>query len=72
MQETACNVGDGDVGSIPRSGGCPGEGNGNPRQYLYLGNPGTPNFSPHLPFQNLVMWRNDYILFLNVLYSAFP
>ena len=26
----------------------------------------------HLPFQNLVMWRNDYILFLNILYSAFP
>ena len=29
----------GDVGSIPRSGRSPGEGNGNPLQYSYLGNP---------------------------------
>ena len=29
----------GDVGSIPGSGRSPGEGNGNPLQYSYLGNP---------------------------------
>ena len=28
-----------DVGSIPGSGRCPGEGNGNPLQYSCLGNP---------------------------------
>ena len=28
-----------DVSSIPRSGRCPGEGNGNPLQYPFLGNP---------------------------------
>ena len=29
----------GDLGSIPRSGRSPGEGNGNPLQYSCLGNP---------------------------------
>ena len=29
----------GPVGSIPGSGRCPGEENGNPLQYSYLGNP---------------------------------
>ena len=29
----------GDVGSIPGSGKCPGEGNDNPLQYSCLGNP---------------------------------
>ena len=29
----------GDVGSVPRSGRSPREGNGNPPQYSYLGNP---------------------------------
>ena len=29
----------GDVGSIPGSGRCPGEGNDNPLQYSCLGNP---------------------------------
>jgi len=29
----------GDLGSIPGSGGFPGEGNGNPRQYSCLENP---------------------------------
>ena len=29
----------GDVGSVPGSGGSPGEGNGNPLQYSCLGNP---------------------------------
>ena len=29
----------GDAGSIPWSGRCPGEGNGNPLQYSCLGNP---------------------------------
>ena len=29
----------GDASSIPRSGGSPGEGNGNPLQYSCLGNP---------------------------------
>ena len=27
-----------DPGSVPGSGGCPGEGNGNPLQYSCLGN----------------------------------
>ena len=31
VQETACNVED--LGSIPRSGRSPGEGNGNPLKY---------------------------------------
>ena len=30
---------EGDVGSIPELGRSPGEGNGNPLQYFYLGNP---------------------------------
>ena len=34
---SACNVGD--LGSIPRSGKFPGEGNGNPLQYSCLENP---------------------------------
>ena len=34
---SACNVGD--LGSIPRLGRSPGEGNGNPLQYPYLENP---------------------------------
>ena len=33
-KESACNVGD--PGSIPGSGRCPGEGNGNPLQYSFL------------------------------------
>ena len=33
-KESACNAGD--VGSIPRSGRSPGEGNGKPLQYLCL------------------------------------
>ena len=36
-KESACNAGD--PGSIPGSGRSPGEGNGNPLQYPYLGNP---------------------------------
>ena len=36
-KESACNAGD--HGSIPRSGRCPGEGNGNPLQYSCLENP---------------------------------
>ena len=35
-KESACNVGD--VGSIPRSGRSPGEGNGYPFQYSVLKN----------------------------------
>ena len=34
---SACNAGD--LGSIPRQGRSPGEGNGNPRQYSCLENP---------------------------------
>ena len=36
-KESACSAGD--LGSIPRSGGSHGEGNGNPLQYFCLGNP---------------------------------
>ena len=37
---SACNAGvAGDAGSIPGSGRSPGEGNGNPLQYSFLGNP---------------------------------
>ena len=36
-KESACNAGD--LGSIPGWGRSPGEGNGNPLQYAYLGNP---------------------------------
>ena len=36
-KETTCNAGD--PGLIPRLGRSPGEGNGNPLQYSYLGNP---------------------------------
>ena len=35
-KESACSVGD--LGSIPRSGRSPGEGNGNPLQYPCLEN----------------------------------
>ena len=37
MVESACNSGD--MGSVPRSGRSPGEGNGNPLQYSCLENP---------------------------------
>ena len=37
VKASAGNVGD--LGSIPGSGRCPGEGNGNPLQYSCLGNP---------------------------------
>ena len=38
-KESACNAGaSGDTGSIPGSGGSPGEGNGNPLQYSRLEN----------------------------------
>ena len=36
-KESTCNLGD--VGSIPGLERYPGEGNGNPLQYSYLGNP---------------------------------
>ena len=36
-KESACNAGD--LGSIPGLGRSPGEGNSNPFQYSYLGNP---------------------------------
>ena len=36
-KESACNAGD--SGSIPGSGGSPGQGNGNPLQYSCLENP---------------------------------
>ena len=36
-KETVCSAGD--PGSIPGLGKSPGEGNGNPLQYCYLGNP---------------------------------
>ena len=35
-KKSACNVGD--SASVPESGRSPGEGNGNPLQYSYLGN----------------------------------
>ena len=35
-KDSACNAGD--LGSIPGSGRCPGEGNGNPLQYSCLEN----------------------------------
>ena len=37
VKASASNAGD--PGSIPRSGRCPGEGNGNPLQYSCLENP---------------------------------
>ena len=37
FKESTCNTGD--SGSIPGSGTSPGEGNGNPLQYFFLGNP---------------------------------
>ena len=37
MMGSACNAGD--PASIPESGRCPGEGNGNPLQYFCLENP---------------------------------
>ena len=36
-KESACNAGD--LGLIPGLGRCPEEGNGNPLQYSYVGNP---------------------------------
>ena len=40
-KKSACNAGD--LGCISGSGGFPGEGNGNPLQYSYLGNPMDKN-----------------------------
>ena len=37
IKETVCNAGD--LGSIPGSGRCPGEGSGYPLQYSCLENP---------------------------------
>ena len=37
VRKSACNAGD--AGFIPEPGRSPGEGNGNPLQYAYLGNP---------------------------------
>ena len=37
VKNTPANAGD--AGSIPGSGRCPGEGNGNPLQYSCLGDP---------------------------------
>ena len=34
-KESVCNIGD--LGSVPGSGRCPGEGNDNPLQYFFLG-----------------------------------
>ena len=43
LKNLPANAGDeGDVGSIPGSGRCPEEGNGNPLQYSWLGNPMDP------------------------------
>ena len=40
VKNLPANAGDrGDVGSIPGSGRCPGEGHGNPLQYSCLENP---------------------------------
>ena len=40
VKNLPANAGDArDAGSIPGSGRSPGEGNGNPLQYSYLGNP---------------------------------
>ena len=40
VKNLPANAGDtGDMGSIPRSGRYPGEGNGNPLQYSCLGKP---------------------------------
>ena len=40
VKNPLANAGDTwEAGSIPGSGRCPGEGNGNPLQYSYLGNP---------------------------------
>ena len=36
-KESACN--EGDLGSVPGLGRCPGEGNGNPFQYSHLEEP---------------------------------
>ena len=36
-KESTCNAGD--LGLVPESGRCPGEGNGNPLQYSCLQNP---------------------------------
>ena len=41
MPANAGDAGD-DTGSIPGSGGSPGEGNGNPLQYSWLGKPIFP------------------------------
>ena len=47
----------GDVGCIPKSGRCPGEGNGSPLQYSCLGNPvdEEPGGLPSLGLQK--SWR---------------
>ena len=39
VKNVPASAGDTDMGSIPDLGRSPGEGNGNPIQYAYLGNP---------------------------------
>ena len=51
---SACNVRD--LGLIPGSGRCPGEGNGYPPQYSCLGNPVDRG-----PWQVTVPWRSQRV-----------
>ena len=46
VENSSVNAGDtGDAGSIPGSGRSPGEGNGDPLQYSWLGNPMDRGYS---------------------------
>jgi len=47
-KEYACNAGD--PGLIPGSGRSPGEGNGNPFQYSFLGNPLDRSLADYSPW----------------------
>ena len=47
VKNPLAKVGDtGDMGSIPGLGRSPGEGNGKPLQYSFLGNPSLSGYSP--------------------------
>ena len=68
--KSACSAGD--MGSIPESGRCPGEGNGNPLQYSCLGNPWTEEPVGYSPWvhkeSDTTYWWNHHHIIVKVIY----
>ena len=75
-KEPVCNAGD--PGSIPESGRCPGEGNGNPLQYPCLENSmdrGAWQATVHVATKSQTLLRNTQIyketLVIEIEWSSF-